>query len=371
LRKDPAIISILSEEKDQANDIQIISFSPSKEIEELGKELGIAVQECPVHLSQYWGIKAGSKDAFLKSGIPTPRGTTDVWKSLDDIQKAVVQLVQASPPAQRVIVKLNDGSWSNGLGNAVINCEKLLQTNDLSQSIERLFQPWPILVSEISQGGAIVEEYVAESTCSPSAQGYINDYGQVEVLSSHSQILVKDKYLGCIFPAPQQYLPKIYEAVEKVGKTLHSNGVRGTFGIDFIAVNNGDLLATEINVRKLGSSHVFAYVKSLVGNDIAPDGLLINRNGLPIRFVHRRFYEPSLLKYLEPSTAVETLRNKGLLYDQATQTGTILHILGALKSYGYVEITSIETSLDKAFELDRCVQETLLEKVDSLMRASD
>ncbi|WP_369333944.1 peptide ligase PGM1-related protein [Brasilonema bromeliae] len=46
-----------------------------------------------------------------------------------------------------------------------------------------------------------------------------------------------------------------------------------------------------------------------------------------------------ILKYFEPKTAVETLSDKGLLYDNDTQTGTIVHILGGLKPCGYVEIT--------------------------------
>ncbi|MGH8001601.1 MAG: peptide ligase PGM1-related protein, partial [Brasilonema sp.] len=211
-------------------------------------------------------------------------------------------------------------------------------------------------------------EYVKGAICSPSSQGFIDASGGVKVLSSHDQILVGSQYIGCVFPAPVQYISQMNESVKKVGKQLHLHGVHGTFGIDFIGFENGKLLATEINLRKVGPTHAFSYVESVIGNTIDSDGFLRNKKGQPIYYVHRRFYEPSILKYLEPKTAVEALRSYDLLYKHSTQTGTILHILSALKPCGYVEITSIDNNRDKAFELDKQAQKALLAKAKLLMR---
>lgn len=368
---DDSIISRLKEELNKAESVEIISCAPCKQIDFLGEQLNIAVQECPEDLSCYWGSKAGSKDAFFKSGVSTPRGTIESFKNIDDIKEETFRLAKMNPPSKNVVIKLNDGSWGNGLGNVIIDCDKLFQTNDLSQSIESSMQSWENLVPEILQGGAIVEEYLKGVTCSPSGQGFIDKEGNVKMLSIHDQILVGSQYMGCIFPASTEYLSKINETIEKVGRTLYTNGVCGTFGIDFIVVQDGELLATEINLGKVVPSHAFSYVESVIGNSVSSDGMLRNKNGLPIHYVHRRLYEPSLLKYLEPQMAVETLRSSGLLYEHNTQTGTILHILGALKLCGYIEITSVEKSREKAFELDKQVKLKLFNIAKSLIKGSN
>lgn len=371
--EDRAILKILESEINKADVIELINFSSSSQIDLLGQNLNITVEEGPEFLSQYWGSKAGSKEAFLKSNVPTPRGTTKVFKSLDEIKNAAIKMATAHSPSESVVIKLNEGGWAGGLGSAIISCRKLLQTNALSQSLERILQPWESFVQEILQGGAIVEEYVVGAVCSPSGQGYIDERGEVEVTSTHDQILDKGKYVGCSYPAPTQHLSQIYEAVRKVGKTLSDHGVRGTFGIDFIGFDKGKLLAVEINLRKVGNSHVFSYVKSIIANEIGSDGLLKNKNNLPIYYVNQWVYKPSLSKNkkMEPKTAIERLRRKGLFYNYKTQTKTIFHLLGTLNSSGFVEATSIENSREKALELARLVQTALSDGVTSSARISN
>ncbi|MDZ4877409.1 MAG: L-propargylglycine--L-glutamate ligase [Chroococcidiopsis cubana SAG 39.79] len=361
--EDTAILKTLAAEKKQADVIELINFTSSSQMDFLGQDLMIPVEEEPAVLSQYWGSKAGSKEAFLKSNVPTPRGTTRVFHNLDEIKNAAIKLITANSLSESVVIKLNEGNWADGLSSAVISCRKLLQTNALSQSLERILQPWESFVQEVTQGGAIVEEYVIGAVCSPSGQGYIDKRGEVEVISTHDQTLAKGKYVGCSYPATTQYLPQIYEAVRKVGKTLSAHGVRGTFGIDFIGFDKGKLLAIEINLRKVGNSHVFSYVNSVIANKIGSDGFLRNKNGLPIYYVNQWLDQSSLLtKYLEPKMAIERLRKNGLLYNHKTQTGTLLHILGALSPCGFVETTSIENSREKAVELARLVRTTLFDE---------
>ncbi|MBW4584685.1 peptide ligase PGM1-related protein [Aetokthonos hydrillicola Thurmond2011] len=360
--EDAEILKYLEKEKKQVDYIEIINFSPCEKVELLGQKLGCTVQEYPNLLSRHWGSKLGGKDIFLKCDVPTPRGTSNILKNLGELKNVVLQLANANPPVRYVMVKLNEGGWSAGLGNVVIDCEKLIHTNELSESIYSILQSWKDFEGEIFKGGAMAEEYVPGATCSPSVQGYIDNDGQVKLLSSHEQILEQGKYLGCIFPAQPKYLTKIYAATEKIGRSLSASGVRGTFGIDFLGFENGEVLAVEVNVRKLGTSHVLSYVEAIIGNKVDPDGLLRDKNGSPIHYVQSRLYEPALLTYLNPQTAVETLKKKNLLYEHTKQTGAVLHTLGALEACGFVEITTIEHSREKAFERNKDAQKVLLDK---------
>ncbi|MGH7998307.1 MAG: hypothetical protein ACREPR_02445, partial [Brasilonema sp.] len=138
--EDVELINTLIEEKEKVDEIQLISFAPSKKIDYLGEKLKAQVQECPELLSYYWGSKAGSKEIFIKSNVPTPNGTTKIFKSLDGIKEELFRLAQSLPQAQLFVIKLNDSSWGDGLGNAVINREKFLKTSNFSQSIDSSVQ---------------------------------------------------------------------------------------------------------------------------------------------------------------------------------------------------------------------------------------
>ena len=93
--------------------------------------------------------------------------------------------------------------------------------------------------------------------------------GKVKILSTHDQIL-DDKdgqvYLGCRFPAGDEYRLAIQELGLKVGLELAKKGAIERFGVDFLAVHENDqwhLWAIEINLRKGGTTHPFMTLKLL------------------------------------------------------------------------------------------------------------
>lgn len=229
----------------------------------------------------------------------------------------------------------------------MIDGARLRESSDLSSSVETVQQDWDDIVGEVGAGGAIVEEYLAGRICSPSGQAYIDRAGEVHVLSTHEQYTVVDQYLGCEFPADDCFRPGIHGALVKVGRKLAANGVRGTFGVDFISLNDGSLLATEINLRKVGPSHAVAYAEAVAGRKVGPDGNL-RVNGEPLYFSHRRVHQPQVLRGLSPQAAVQGLVDDGLSYDPASGKGTLLHILGALGPLGYVETTCLGRSRREA-----------------------
>jgi hypothetical protein len=334
----------------------LVNFAASQTIDELAEQLGVPAEEAPAGPAHRWGTKAGSKTLFREGGVLCPRGDLDVVRSVAAATSAAQRLAFADSPPERVIVRLNASTWADGFGNAVVRCSTLRRTGDLHQSIETLPQPWDAYCRELEADGAIVEEYIGNATCSPSAQARLGAEGELELLAAHEQILDAGEYLGCRFPIEHDTADVLLDAMTRVGTTLKSHGVRGTFGVDFI-ISGGRSYATEINLRKIGPSHVIQTIRALIGGAGADRGGAIL--GMPVAYVHRRLHRPSLFTALTPQSAMAALRRDGLSYDRGTRSGTVLHIMGALGPVGYVETTSVATTPADARDIDERAVEVL------------
>jgi hypothetical protein len=338
--------------------LRLVNFAASAATDRIGCLTGIPVEEGPVDLSEQWGSKSGGKMIFGLSNLPTPRGTTEVFWTVDGLLRGVLNLARCSPAPKLLVAKLNHSGWADGFGNVTIDCQEAIDQNDLRPALRATLQSWDSFVTEMSEGGAIVEEYLAERISSPSGQGRIEPSGQVRVLATHQQVLRGDEYLGCEFPGRSHLRTRIREAMASIGSTLATKGVRGSFGADFIELPDGSLLAVEINLRKVGPSHVVDYVEAVLGKRVDDHGDL-RLNGRRVHYFHRRVWEPALLRGVRASDALEALGDAGLLFRRERGTGAILHILGALPSEGYVETTCLEFSREATHELDRRVQAVL------------
>lgn len=356
---DPEILSRLDKERKKASTVKLINYAPSLASDALATRLGVDPEEGPFESSLRWGSKSGSKEIFRIAGVPTPEGPSTVFWASADVEKIITQIARSIPSPRHMIIKLNDPSWGNAIGNAVIDCDKLLRHNDLSRAIETIAQSWDDFAQEIPRCGAIVEHYLTDSVCSPSGQGYIDQEGHVSVISTHDQYVMAGKYSGCSFPGTNTFIPKARSAVLKVGQILSTYGVYGHYGVDFIGLSNGELLATEINLRKVGPTHVFAYTASIVRGRVEEDGYLRTK-GSQISYVHRRLYRPDLLLGIDPRFAVEKLKAAGLHYNHETKEGAILHTLGALQPCGFIELTCIAHEPANAIALQQEVETVLL-----------
>jgi L-propargylglycine--L-glutamate ligase len=136
--------------------------------------------------------------------------------------------------------------------------------------------------------------------------------GTVEVLATHDQILSSGQYWGCRFPASEKWRGEITRSVDRVGQTLAELGVRGTFGVDFVTSVTDGLLAVEVNLRKVGPSHVLSYVESLVGSSADGHSALQGETS-PMHYLHRRVLQPEILCGEQPQVVVDRLRTAGLL----------------------------------------------------------
>jgi hypothetical protein len=213
-------------------------------------------------------------------------------------------------------------------------------------------------MDELASGGGIVEEFIEGAVGSPSGTGFIGPDGTVRLVATHDQIIKGGQYWGCVFPSAERWRAAVIATVERVGAVLAGLGVRGTFGVDFIALPDGGLVAVEINLRKVGSSHVVATVESLTGARVGADGLL-RAGSDEVHYVHRRLQRPEALHGRDPLDLLARLDERSLLYSPDTRTGATLHMLGAVREGGYVELTSVAPSAAAAEALDTAVREEL------------
>lgn len=172
-------------------------------------------------------------------------------------------------------------------------------------------ETWTSFSRRISDLGAIVEAFIeGDEKRSPSVQGCISPTGEVEILSTHDQILGGSDgqvYLGCTFPADASYRFQLQELGLKIGHNLAAKGVLERFGVDFVAVrqpdDSWDLQAIEINLRKGGTTH------------------------------------PLLM---------DIIAHHQLHFESSTETGTVFHLMGCLSEFGKVGLTSIGNSPQEA-----------------------
>ena len=107
--------------------------------------------------------------------------------------------------------------------------------------------------------GGVAEEFVeGDIKTSPSVQCIIGPDKQVEIVSTHDQLLGGNDgqvFLGAIFPADKQYSVSLAAEGKKIAKALADKGALGRFAIDFISVKQDDNTwkhyAIEINFAKV------------------------------------------------------------------------------------------------------------------------
>lgn len=148
-----------------------------------------------------------------------------------------------------------------GRGNSKLET-KYFDSNHLKKSIKNalenhlefacLGETYDLWLSKINKIGVIVEIWMDNTESSPSCQGIIHSDGEVEILSTHEQILNGMIYVGCQFPAKDEYRKQIMDYSLKIGHLLSLKGCRERYGVDFVAKTAGEdliIYAVEINIR--------------------------------------------------------------------------------------------------------------------------
>ncbi|MBH8563873.1 carboxylate-amine ligase [Nostoc sp. CENA67] len=353
---------------------------------ELSLQLNVPLYAAAPDL-QIWGTKSGSRQIFAESKVPLPDGSSSVWNP-QDLAAAACDLWERQPTLQRMVVKLNEGI--SGEGNALLDLRPILDLapgqaahgERLSAISDRLpnlrFQAkqetWDNFSGRIAELGAIVEAFVeGEIKRSPSVQGRITPTGEVEILSTHDQILGGPDgqiYLGCRFPADERYRLQLQQLGLQVGRKLAQKGALERFGVDFITVDQGngewDIQAIEINLRKGGTTHPFMTLKLLTnGRYDLSTGLFYSQQGRPKYYIATDNLQKDRYRGLLPSDLMDIIAHHRLHFDSGTETGTVFHLMGCLSQFGKLGLTSIGDSPQHAEDIYNKVVNVLDEETRS------
>ncbi len=362
----------------------IICYNSSNWEGELSVRLGIPLYAAAPEL-QIWGTKSGSRQIFAESEVPYPDGSFSLWNA-QDLAEAAADLWERQPTLKRMVVKLNEGI--SGEANALLDLRPMESVAPGKAShaervaaignsfAEMRFQSqsenWDNFSSRLPELGGIVEAFVeGEIKRSPSVQGRITPNGEVEILSTHDQILGGPDgqiYLGCRFPADEAYRLQIQDLGLKVGRKLVEKGALERFGVDFIAVDKGDgqqwdVQAIEINLRKGGTTHPFMTLKLLTnGRYDLSTGLFYSQQGRPKYYIATDNLQKDRYRGLLPNDLMDIIAHHRLHFETGTGTGTVFHLMGCLSEFGKLGLTSIGDSPQQAEDIYNKVVKVLDEE---------
>jgi hypothetical protein len=364
----------------------IVPFNTTDLERELAVRLGIPMYGAdPRHLA--FGTKSGARCVFGEEGISYPLGVEDLF-SEEALIEAVASIRAEKPAVSRVFVKHNHGV--GGMGNAAVDLVGLPTPGDPAEQsaiLERLrsmqFEidlTYDQYLDGVVQHGAIVEEFIdGEVIYSPSAQLRISPLGEVEMLSTHDQILggpTGQSYLGARFPARPEYSWLIMQEAVKVGQRLAREGIVGRFAVDFVVAQDSSgewaPYAIEVNLRKGGTTAPFLILQYLTdGMYHAEKGIFLTCRDDEKYYVSSDHVEDEAYRVFNTDMLFDIVSRHRLHYDHSTQTGIILHMLRDVATSGQFGVTAVADSHEKADALyqrflDILDEEALVAKLEVL-----
>jgi hypothetical protein len=324
--------------------------------------LGIPLNGCDPQLASL-GTKSGSRKVFREAGVALPEGSEDLH-TLHEIEEALAELRARRPGIRRAVVKL-DESFS-GEGNALFRYPASDGRAALGEALQQVEFAVPTetpaaYFDKLAKMGGIVEEFIeAEEKLSPSAQLRISPRGDVLAISTHDQILGGPSgqvFLGCRFPARDDYRIAVQEAGLKVGQVLAEHGVVSRFGVDFLVHRDSPAAewtttALEINLRMGGTTHPYLALQFLTSGGLDPvSGLFLSPSGQAKYYKATDNLYSDRYRGLLPEDLVEILTVNKLHYSHGTESGVLFHLIGALSEFGKLGLTAIANSPAQVDEL--------------------
>lgn len=361
----------------------MVCFNATNLEQELSLKLAVPLFAASPQLI-YWGSKSGGREIFDECLIPHPDGSHLV-NNVDDLVLELHELWRRNPHLKRIVVKLNQGF--SGEGNAVLDLENI--KNNISHLLDEIpnqtviknslknlsFQSkdetWDNFSSRIPELGAIVEAFIeGKEKRSPSVQGYITPDRNVTIVSTHDQILGGPDgqiYLGCRFPADEEYRHILQDLGLKIGQALAKKGAMERYSVDFLAVRNAseqgekwDIQAIEINLRKGGTTHPFMTLKLLTnGSYEQSTGLFYTQANQGKYYIASDNLQKEQYCGLLPDDLMDIVAKHRLHFDTSNKTGTVFHLMGALSEFGKLGLTCIGNSLEEAEEIYQEVERVL------------
>jgi hypothetical protein len=350
---------------------------------DIAVSLGIPMYGADPRLFE-WGTKTGCRRLFAEEDVRHPLGVEDLH-TLADVRDAVVSMRAQRPSITTAIVKLNEGV--SGGGNAIVDLAGLPapgsgnEADQVSERLramqfERVDMPFDGYVDKLAERGGIVEELVSGAEIrSPSVQLRVLPSGEVELLSTHDQLLggpSGQSYLGAKFPADPAYARAIAADAEKIGARLAREGVLGRFAIDFVTVRDASgawaPYAIEINLRRGGTTHPFLTLQFLTdGRYEADTGLFRTPLGREKHLVATDHLESPVLRGLTLDDLFDVVARHRLHFDHARQIGVVFHMLSGLTELGMIGMTAVGDSPADAERFYRRAEKILLDEAQAAL----
>ena len=384
----PRALALIAEAIPNRERCHLIAYSTTHRERDLALTFGVPMYGCDPRLSDL-GSKTGCRRIFAEEGVRHPGGAEDLH-SADDVVAAVTGLLADCPDTAEVIVKLNDGAAGNG--NASVDLRDLADLpagspDRLAQVTQRVvalelesptLTPADYWARFALHGGVVEERVMGVELRSPSVQMRVLPDGEVELLSTHDQLLggpSGQMYLGCTFPADPAYSRQISEPAMAVGRRLAREGVLGRFAVDFVVVRDNKgawkAHAIEINLRKGGTTHPFLTLQFLTdGRYDGASGQFLTATGHPKHLVASDHLEAPALRSLRVVDLFDVVAMHGLHFDHARQTGVVFHMISCLSELGRVGLTAIGDSPEQAMDLYRRAEEVLLREAAAASRSA-
>ena len=320
-------------------------------------EAALAVAlELPIYGSDptlnWLGTKKGSRQVFEEESVPHPVGLE--IDGSRDVAAALRAIRSRRPRARGAVVKLDRGV--SGLGNALVPLD--VDGDDPLRAAE-LEDPETNVAdyaSALDDEGGIVEERIdGNDFLSPSVQLRISPAGQVDIMSTHDQVLGGPHghtYFGCHFPAAPDYAAAVAAEGLKVGRRLAREGAIGRAAVDFVAVKRDgewESYAVEINLRCGGTTHPLFALTALTDGAYEPlSGEYRTRYGDIKQYAATDHLDSPKYQTLTPDDLLDVVAERGLGWDRETETGVVLHMVSALAVAGRIGLTAIGSTLDEA-----------------------
>jgi len=356
----------------------LVPYSTSERERDVALVLGVPLYGADPALLPF-GTKTGCRRLFADADVMHPLGHEDL-RDVDGLVDALTAMRVQRPAMRYAIVKLNDGV--SGRGNATVDLADLPapgaadEAGELRRRVEAMaFEQEDITLAgylgQLARDAGVVEERVVGAEIrSPSVQLRVTPLGEVELLSTHDQLLggpSGQKYLGCRFPADFGYAQAITKEAAKIGAALAREGVLGRFAVDFVVVRSGSgtwtPYAIEVNLRKGGTTHPFLTLQFLTDGRYDPvTALFMAPGGREKHLVATDHLESEVLRGLTVDDLFDVAVRHRLHFDQARQTGVVFHMMSALTELGRVGFTAVGDTPDQADATYRRAERVLLDE---------
>ncbi|HND31047.1 MAG TPA: peptide ligase PGM1-related protein, partial [Myxococcota bacterium] len=352
----------------------LVVFNSSHWERSLAVQLGIPLYANDPDL-YYLGTKSGCRRTFAEAGVLHPDGYEDL-RDGEDIAEALTRLKERHPASRRAVVKLNDGF--SGEGNALFyydGCPEgshnerkaWVRENLVNLKFEAPGEHWERYHKKFREMQGVVELFVeGQIKRSPSSQNRVNALGQAMSISTHDQVLGGPSgqvFLGCTFPADEEYRKSIQDAGLRIAQALGKKGVIGRFATDFVSVKEGDHwrhYAIEVNLRKGGTTHPFLTLRFLTdGSFDEQTGLFYSQSGRPKYYYASDSVQSDHYKGTGPADLVDLAVMNELHYHSATDRGVVFHLIGALSEFGKLGMVCIGDNRQQAEFLYRRTRQVL------------